>query len=52
MSESIGAKRLHDMAKALEKAGREGDLETLKKDTPEFLTEYRSLGSALKAALE
>lgn len=52
MSESIGAKRLHDMAKALEKAGREGDLETLKKDTPLFLTEYRSLGSALKAALE
>ncbi len=52
MSESIGAKRLRDMAKALEKAGREGDLETLKKDTPLFLTEYRSLGSALKAALE
>ena len=47
MSKSIGAKELHEMAKELEAAGRSGDLETLEKDTPHFLTLYRSLGASL-----
>lgn len=47
MSKSIGAKELHEMAKELEAAGRSGDLETLEKDTPHFLTLYRSLGTSL-----
>lgn len=51
MSRSIGANRLHDMAKALEKAGNEGSFSILRRDTPAFLEEYRKLGSTLREIL-
>lgn len=43
----LGALELSDMAKALETAGKNGDADTIKKDTPKLLEEYRALEKAL-----
>ena len=40
----VGALELSEMAKRLETAGNEGDLDTIKKDTAEFLRLFRSYG--------
>ena len=50
MSRSIGALSLHEQAKALELAGKEGDLDALKQDTETFVREYRALGAKLNSA--
>ena len=44
---TIGALKLSDMAKALETAGKNGDEDTIKKETPKLLEEYRSLEKEL-----
>lgn len=47
MSKSIGAIELSEKANRLEQAGRDGDIDGVKADTPEFVKEYRELGSIL-----
>ncbi len=51
MSKSIGALDLHEKAKRLEQAGKEGHIEDLKADTEDFIKEYRKLGSTLNEDL-
>ena len=48
-SRIIGAVTLSDMAKALEDAGRASDIDTINRDTPALLKEYRNLDSALSS---
>ena len=50
MSKAIGAETIFERAFALEQAGRNHDVITLKKDTPAFLQDYRSLIPVLKEA--
>ena len=52
MSKSIGAVSLHEKAKRLEQAGKDGDVKTLEADTAEFLNEYRSLGAVLDRTVQ
>ncbi len=47
-SRQIGAMKLGDMAEALEKAGKAGDIDTIKADTKNALSEFDSLLSKLK----
>ncbi len=49
---AIGATDLSERAKALELVARSGDLETVKRDTPDLLKEYRLLGQILGKVLE
>lgn len=44
---AIGAEELSEFAKKLELAGKEGDTDTVKKETPELLKMYRSLKESL-----
>ena len=46
-SRVIGAAKLGDFAERLEKAGKNGDEETLSKELPQLLIDYRKLVSAL-----
>ena len=46
-SRSVGAASISELAKALEKAGNEGDTETIRRDTPRLLELYRSLEEPL-----
>ncbi len=48
---TIGADRLSDMARALETAGKENDIEKIKKDTPLLLADYRKLEEVLKSSV-
>lgn len=49
---SIGAKKLSEKAKALERAGRENDYAYINANTEEFCAEYRGLLAQLAQALE
>ncbi len=42
-SGAIGAAKLSERAKALEAAGKAGDLDTIRRDTPALLRDYREL---------
>ena len=44
---TIGATDLSDLAKKLEIAGRNGDTDTIQKETPRLLSEYRQLGELI-----
>ena len=48
---TVGASSVSELAKELEQAGNDGDIETLRRDTPRLLEQYRSLKAPLKAAL-
>lgn len=47
MARLIGARKLGDVAARLEKDAREGDLETVRKDTSAFLKSYRDFSGLL-----
>lgn len=47
-SKAIGAISVFEKAKALELAGKDGDMATLKRDTPYLLSEYRALKGVLR----
>ena len=49
---TIGAVSLSELAKHLEAAGKRGDLETILRDTPKLLADYRKLETQLKLAME
>ena len=49
---AIGAVHLSERARTLELAGKQGDYETLERDTPELLDEYRQLKGILKDILK
>ncbi|MBQ7562707.1 MAG: response regulator [Lachnospiraceae bacterium] len=49
---AIGAMEISGLAKALELAGKNGDRETILRDTQELLEKYRGLGGRLKEILE
>lgn len=51
-SGAIGAMSLFEKAKALEQAGKCKDMDTLKRDTPDMLREYRQLKGILKKVLD
>ena len=51
-SKAIGAGELFERALALEMAGKSGNIETLKADTPGFLKDYRGLKEILEQALD
>lgn len=50
-SGAIGATELSEMAKALEQAGKDKDIETIKMDTPKLLEKYRNLKGILNDIL-
>ncbi len=45
---TVGAMNVWELAKRLESAGKAGDIECIKQDTPLLLSEYRSMLSLLK----
>ncbi len=49
---TVGAMSLADKAKALEDAGKTGDIETIKRDTDGFLTEYAAFADDLKKCMD
>ncbi len=49
---TVGAMKLADKAKALEDAGKTGDIETIKRDTDGFLTEYAAFADDLKKCMD
>ncbi|MBQ3912246.1 MAG: response regulator, partial [Lachnospiraceae bacterium] len=49
---TVGAMKLADKAKALEDAGKTGDIETIKRDTDRFLTEYAAFADDLKKCMD
>ena len=51
-SRAIGCEEVFHAARALEIAGKNGDYETIKKDTPKLLESYRMLVEAIGSALE
>ena len=50
-SRSVGAASISELAKMLEKAGNEGDVEIIRRETPRLLELYRSLGEPLAKLL-
>ena len=48
-SHTVGATGISELAKALERAGDDGDVETIRRDTPRLLEMYRSLKAPLDA---
>ena len=50
-SGSIGAEHLSQKAKELEFAGKEGDSEKIKRDTPALLEEYRNLKGIIRSII-
>ena len=50
-SRTVGASAVSELAKALEQAGNDGDIETIRTDTPRLLALYRSLKAPLQAIL-
>ena len=51
-SGAIGADHLSQNAKALEQAGKDGDFETIERDTPALLEEYRKLKVILRSIID
>ena len=51
-SRAIGAEAFVATAKALEEAGKQGDLEAVRRDAPALLDEYRKLGDIIKSILD
>ena len=51
-SRVIGAMKLGDFAERLEKAGNDGDVQTLEDNMDELLSEYRDLGAALSPLVQ
>ena len=49
---TVGAMQLSDKAKALETAGKTGDIETIKRDAPVFIEEYAAFAADLKKCLD
>ena len=49
---TVGAMELSGKAKALEDAGKTGDIETIKRDTDGFLEEYKVFADDLKKCME
>ena len=49
---TVGAMRLSEKARNLETAGKENDIETIKRDTEGFLAEYTTFAEDLKKCLE
>lgn len=47
ISRVIGAEEVGELAARLERCGRDGDIDAMKRDTPELLTQYRALGDKL-----
>ena len=50
-SRSVGAASLSELARSLEAAGNQGDIDTIRADTPALLELYRGLEAPLKQAL-
>lgn len=48
---TIGAEALSDMARMLETAGKENDIEKIRRDTPHLLADYRDIEAVLKECL-
>ena len=48
---TIGAAELSELAKKLEAAGKNADLDCIRKETPALLSDYRSLGEILQTIL-
>ena len=51
-SRVVGAMRLGDFAEQLEKAGNDGDTDTLEKNMTELIANYRALGEALSPLVQ
>ena len=49
---TVGAMKLAEKAKALEDAGKTGDIETIKRDTEAFLEEYTAFAGDLRKCME
>ena len=49
---TVGAMKLADKAKALEDAGKTGDIETIKRDTDAFLEEYAVFAEDLRKCID
>ena len=49
---TVGAMKLADKAKALEDAGKTGDIETIRRDTGAFLEEYAAFAEDLRKCME
>ena len=50
-SRTIGAVDISNLAKALEKAGKDKDIETIISETPKLLAMYRDLGNPLSSII-
>ena len=48
---TVGASAVSELAKVLEQAGNDRDIEKIQRDTPRLLEKYRSMKSPLEAAL-